>query len=311
MRNEQPFRAGIFYSCNGLGAMVGGIITYCIGQIDTFPVWKAIFLICGGITIVWGIVLLIFLPDNIISAKQFSLQDRATLVARGKIGRTGILSHEIKWYQVREALMDPQIWLLFLYTLLNETINGGFANFSKLIIKALVNNNALQTTALAIPMGAFQIFWILSGTWIASHFRNVRTYVMMGYLAPTIVGLSLMWKLDRETYKVGVLFGYYITGAFVSALVVALQMPAANLGGYTKRTTGTAIVFAAYCAGNVIGPHAFLSSESPVYQTGVVLCLACACAQVALAFGLRMLLMSRNKKRDAATASCPVGRPGR
>ena len=253
-------------------------------------------------------VLFFFLPDNIITAKQFSLQDRATSIARGKIGRTGILNRQIKWYQIREALLDPQIWLLFLFTLLNETINGGFANFGKLIIKGLVNDS-LKATALGIPAGAFQIVWILSGTWFASRFHNVRTFVMMAYLTPTIIGLSLMWKLDRETRKVGVLFGYYISGAFVSSLVVTLQMPAANVAGYTKRMTGTVVVFAAYCVGNIIGPHAFLEEEAPVYQTGCKVTMSCAIGQVFIGLCLRLLLIWRNKKKDEAQGATGLDDP--
>lgn len=33
-----------------------------------------------------------------------------------------------------------------------------------------------------------------------------------------------------------------------------LQMPATNLGRYTKRSTDVALVFLAYCTGNAIGP---------------------------------------------------------
>ncbi|EFX00679.1 major facilitator superfamily transporter [Grosmannia clavigera kw1407] len=308
MRDEQPFRAGVFYSCNGVGAMIGGILSYCIGQIDTFPVWKAIFLLCGGLTVIWGVVMYFFLPDDIMSARQFSVEDKATLIARGKVGRTGILSRKIKWSQMREAFLDPQVWLLFLFTLLNEVINGGIANFGKLIIKGLVHD-ALRTTALGIPLGAFQIVWILSGTYIASRFRNVRTFVMMAYLVPTIIGVALMWKLDRHHQKVGVLFGYYISGAYVASLVVTLQMPAANLAGYTKRTTGTAIVFAAYCIGNVIGPHAFLDSEAPIYQTGCKVCMACAICQVVVAVCLRVLLVWRNKQKDVAQGAVALDDP--
>ncbi|CAI6032580.1 unnamed protein product [Clonostachys chloroleuca] len=296
-RNEQPFRAGIFYSCNGVGSMLGGLLSYGIGQIHSFPVWKAIFLLCGGITIVWGIVMFLFLPDNILRAKNFTVEEKATLIGRAKLGRTGILNRHIKVYQIKEALCDPQVWLLTLFMLLNEVINGGISNFGKLIIKGLVKD-PLLTTVLGIPQGAFQVFWILTGTFLASKFRNCRTYVMMVYLVPTIIGVSLMWKLDRQNYKIGVLIGYYICGGFVASLVVALQMPAANLGGYTKRVTGTAIVFAAYCIGNIIGPHAFLEKESPTYPTGCAVVLSCSVGQVSIAFLLRMLLVYRNKKRD-------------
>ncbi|KAJ4219312.1 hypothetical protein NW760_012651 [Fusarium oxysporum] len=94
---------------------------------------------------------------------------------------------------------------------------------------------------------------------------------MAVYNIPTMLGLCLIWKLDRESQKIGLLFGYYMVTAYVASLVLALQMPSSNLGGYIKRVTGTALVFAAYCAGNVIGPHAFLAREAPVYQTGVII----------------------------------------
>lgn len=306
-RQEQPFRAGLFYCCNGVGSMIGGILTYGIGQISTFPVWKAIFLLCGGITVVWGILITIFLPDSILTAKRFTLEEKALLIARGRLGRTGILNKTIKWSQVREALMDLQVWLLFLFVLLNETINGGYANFGKLIIKGVVVGS-LKTTALGIPQGAFQVMWILSGTFAASYFKNARTLVMTLYIIPTIIGVSLMGWLPRTDYtnKIGVLMGYYISGSYVCSLVLALQMPATNLGGYTKRTTGSVLVFLAYCAGNIIGPHAFLDQESPYYTTGCKLILACAAAQMCVAIVLRMVLRRRNKSRDEAAAAVPV-----
>jgi hypothetical protein len=302
-REEQPFRAGVFYSCNGIGLMLGGLLSYAIGQIQGFQVWKSIFIICGGITVLFGGLLLWKLPDNILRAKSFTLEEKALLIGRARLAKTGVLNRTIKWEQVWECLMDPQIWLLTLFVLVNEVINGGVANFGSLIIKGLVDD-ALLSVALGIPQGAFQCFWILSGTWLASRYQNMRTVIMAVYNIPTILGLCLIWKLDRESQKVGLLFGYYMVTAYVTSLVLALQMPSSNLGGYTKRVTGTAVVFAAYCAGNVIGPHAFLAHEAPVYQTGVIVMLACGVAQVVLAAMLRYLLILRNRRRDqAATES--------
>lgn len=93
------------------------------------------------------------------------------------------------------------------------------------------------------------------------------------------------------------------TGAYVASLVLALQMPTTNLGGYTKRITASGLVFLAYCAGNIIGPHAFLGEEAPLYPTGSKVMLACSVTQMVLAICLRLLLIHRNKKRDEAAAS--------
>jgi hypothetical protein len=136
---------------------------------------------------------------------------------------------------------------------------------------------------------------------------------MAVYLLPTVTGVCLLWQLPRSN-RYGVLFGYYIVspdpfplldhtdqqiGSYVTSLVLCLQMPASNTGGYTKRVTATALVFLAYCIGNVIGPHAFLAKEAPVYETGCKLILACVCGQMACTAALRALLIGRNKRRDA------------
>lgn len=206
---EQPARAGIFYCFNGVGSMVGGILFYAVGQEDNFPVWRAIFLLCGGATIIWGIILLVFLPNNIITAKRFSLEEKALLIARGQTTRTGIYNPTIKFSQIKEALVDAQIWILFLFVLLNETINGGFANFGKLIVKGIADGDALKTTAYGIPSGAFQVFFVFTGPYLASKFKNIRTYVMALYLCPTIIGTALVWKLPR-TNNNGLLVSYYL-----------------------------------------------------------------------------------------------------
>jgi len=113
-----------------------------------------------------------------------------------------------------------------------------------------------------------------------------------------MLGTILLWKLPRSN-EIGLLFAYYLLGAFVGSLVMSLQMPSTNLGGYTKRVTATALVFLGYCIGNIIGPHTFLADEAPIYPTGCKIIISCACIQFALAVFLRCLLIRRNRERDA------------
>lgn len=87
--------------------------------------------------------------------------------------------------------------------------------------------------------------------------------------------------------------------AYVGSLIVALQMPASNVAGYTKRTTATAFVFLGYCIGNIIGPHAFIASQAPIYTTGCEVIAACVVGQVVIAILLRHILSRRNRLREA------------
>ncbi|KAH8880765.1 MFS general substrate transporter [Thozetella sp. PMI_491] len=300
-RSESPARAGAFYCFNGFGSMVGGILFYGVGQAKGFTIWRIIFILCGGLTIVWGIVLYFFLPNNILTAKRYSVEERAMLIARSQSNGTGVFNRKIKPYQVKEAFMDAQVWLLFLFTLLNEVVNGGIANFGKLIVKGFTND-PLMTTVYGIPYGAWVAFFVFTGPLCASKFKNARTLVLMLWVVPTMAAMIIFLKIDRTNHT-GLLMGYYISPCFVGALVIALQMPAANVGGYTKRVTATSLVFLAYCVGNIIGPHAFLGSEAPVYETGCYVILGCSSGQILIAIALRLLLVHRNKKRDSEAAT--------
>lgn len=124
-RKEQPARAGLFYCFNGFGSMTGGILFYAVGYARGIAVWRAIYIICGGVTIFWGILLMIYLPDSIMTARKFTPAEKVLLIARTQQNETGVYNPKIKMSQVKEALRDPQIWLLFFFTLLNETVNGG------------------------------------------------------------------------------------------------------------------------------------------------------------------------------------------
>lgn len=217
-REEAPSRAGLFYCFNGVGSMVGGILFYGVGQAQGWNIWRIIYVLCGGLTIIWGVVLYFFLPDNIMAAKFFTVEQRAMLIARSSRNQTGVFSSRIKTEQIKEVFVDPQVWLLFWFTLLNEVINGGIANFSKLIVKGFTKS-ALMTTVYGIPYGACTAIFMFTGPYLAGRIKNFRTIVMILWLIPTLIAVILFWQLPR-TNQGGLLGGYY--------LVSSLQFPASR-----------------------------------------------------------------------------------
>lgn len=66
----------------------------------------------------------LFLPDKPQTAKFLTEAERQGAVERIKANQTGTVNNAISWYQVREALTDYKIWLLFFTQLANQTPNG-------------------------------------------------------------------------------------------------------------------------------------------------------------------------------------------
>ncbi|TVY73559.1 putative transporter, partial [Lachnellula suecica] len=74
---EQPLRLEIYYCTNGIATMFGGLIGYAVGHITTgLPQWMYVFLIFGAISIFWGIVSLLILPDLPSTARFLTPHER-------------------------------------------------------------------------------------------------------------------------------------------------------------------------------------------------------------------------------------------
>lgn len=110
---------------NGLAQILGGLIAYGIGHINNaaIPAWKFPFLIFGSATVLWGVIFLLFTPSDPARARWLTEEEKAIALVRLAENETGINDHEWKWYQVKEAFVDPNFWLLNLTTIANNIVN--------------------------------------------------------------------------------------------------------------------------------------------------------------------------------------------
>lgn len=122
------FSQSAWYFGNCIAALLGGVISYAIGHINTASIahWKLIFLILGAVTSGYAMVLFLLLPDSPAKAVFLSQKERAIAVQRTLENKTGVLDFgSFKWNQALEATLDPQTWFLVLYTFTSNLANGG------------------------------------------------------------------------------------------------------------------------------------------------------------------------------------------
>lgn len=107
---ETPLRHEGWYSFNGVGGIIGDLIAYGVGHItkSAIPQWGLIFVILGSFTALWGIYLILFLPDSPASARFLTPREKVIAIKRVAGNRTGTKNTEFKWPQVKEAFHDPK-----------------------------------------------------------------------------------------------------------------------------------------------------------------------------------------------------------
>jgi ACS family allantoate permease-like MFS transporter len=100
---------------NGWAQILGGLISYGIlGRTSTgssIERWQELFLILGCITMFFGVVLFFFMPASPAATKYLNEEETRIAIERIRENKTGINDTTFKWYQAREALKDPRLYL--------------------------------------------------------------------------------------------------------------------------------------------------------------------------------------------------------
>ncbi|PYH95668.1 pantothenate transporter [Aspergillus ellipticus CBS 707.79] len=320
-REEQPARQSAWFLGNCISTVIGGVVAYGIGSIKVHSItsWQLLFLFLGAITAFISFFLILLLPDSPRKAIFLTTPERSIAMQRTLSNKTGLNDEgAFSWSQAIQAIRDPQTWFLVLYTFCVNLCNGGVTSvtprpflfpqfppkltspinpqFSSIIINGF-GFTELKSLLMQMPLGAAQIIFLLLTATCATYVPNTRILMMIFNTLVSTVGMILVWKLDDDNRK-GRLTGLSLGAVFAVNIPLSLSIISSNVAGFTKRSTTSALLFVAYCLGNIVGPQFFLGSEEPYYPTGMKAAIS---GLVFGAFFLGCLLgyyLWENRRRD-------------
>ncbi|KAL4906381.1 hypothetical protein BDW74DRAFT_190114 [Aspergillus multicolor] len=259
-REEQSLRSSYWLSMNGISAIVGALLAYGAGHAEGLA-------IVGSMTIAWGFVIYAYLPDGPHNAKMLSEYERIVAVWRISRNQTGLKQPRINTSQIKEALVDPRQWLLYLMAICYGILNGGVANFLAAIIKGF-GYSPLRTSLLQTPVGAFELVMVIAFGYL-SKVPNMLGVTIVLSCIPGLAGLIGIMKISIERHRFALVAMCWLQGILGAPIILNWTLPGLNTAGHTKRSTVLGIYFVLYCAGNIAGPHLFLHAETPRYPTAI------------------------------------------
>jgi MFS family permease len=113
--------------------IIGGFIATGIAtrtETAAVPNWAVIFWILGAITMAWAIVLYFVLADSPAKAWWLTKDQQYIAVQRVSAGMVGIKSKKFKIDHVKQAMLDPKTYCLFIATFATSIPTGVLSNFS-------------------------------------------------------------------------------------------------------------------------------------------------------------------------------------
>ena len=257
-KREQGTRVGTWFSFNGFGQIIGGLIAYGIAKGSrlhgsSIAPWKIIFLVTGLLTACMGVLFLFFMPDNQLNARWLTKRERRLAVERVRVNQQGIGNKHFKLYQLKEALTDPLTWAFVFYAAAADVPNGGISNYFSQLIVAF-GYTPEESLLYGTPGGAVEVVFLIVCGCLGDRLRQ-RILVSLTGVLTAMLGMILIIALPLSNNG-GRLAGYYLTQGSPTGFVALLSLISSNVAGYTKKTTVAALYLIAYCAGNIIGKAA-------------------------------------------------------
>lgn len=83
---------------------------------------------------------------------------------------------------------------------------------------------------------------------LSSKFQNVTTYLLVAVVILPVIGSAIIYANVSRGVK---LFAYYLLSTGPAALPLSMSLVGVNYKGSTKKLTMSALLFIAYCAGNM------------------------------------------------------------
>lgn len=273
-KSEQAPRFSFWYLGLGFGQIIGGVVSWGFQHVAPgagLAGWRIMFIVLGCVTVVIGLSVIAFIPDTPMQARWLSVREKVALLKHVSVNQTGIKSSEFRFKEIIEALLDLQIWLQILITVLFSVSSGVITTYSVKLIGQITHDakkspaeNSRHAALMNTPSGAVSIFFILFigyGVRQNSH----RWMWILACIIPAIIGGALMSFLPK-TNTAGLLAGIYLVNAVVAPLPMQYGWLMANVAGATKRAFSVAILSAAFSIGNIIGPQTFQAKDAPDYR---------------------------------------------
>lgn len=119
-KSEQAPRFGLWSCGVGVGQIVGGIVSYAFQQVkhQSIEGWQIMFIMLGVVTVFVGIGAFFIIPDTPLEAEFLLEAEKLALLNHVSVNRTGIQNKNYKLSQLVEMLLDPQLYLMVIITVM-------------------------------------------------------------------------------------------------------------------------------------------------------------------------------------------------
>lgn len=298
-RGELGFRIAIFFGSALLAAAFSGLISFGVFHINHTAItgWQYLFLIEGGLTVIFAVIAFWWLPASPQTAWFLSPEEKHAIQNRLLRDGSQALESEFNW---KECFATWKDWKFFPWCVISFTYPVAFAtsaNFLPLILRRLGYSTVI-TNLLTVPPN-FLGFLVLLGVTFSSDRRRERTFHIVGSLTLSMTGLIILAAIDAENTKGVAYFAAFLVaaGAYIPSCLVHSWHNNNNVNENSRAAT-TGLLVGLGNLGGILSSATFRTTYAPRYAPTLIATAACNLTCICFTLWLGLWMRRENARRD-------------
>ncbi|CAF3487002.1 unnamed protein product [Fusarium graminearum] len=298
-KEKVGFRQGIFLSGSALANAYGGVLGYAIlGIRGPVAPWRCLFLIEGLPVWIVAVLVWLYLPDDLISARF--LTDREKEVAWQCIARGQTVDSQgvggVSWVEWRSAFFDWRSYVPGLMYFCCNVCFGSLPLFVPTIISEMGHFDHQASNGLSAPPYGLCFVMILLCAF-ASDRAKVRGPFVAAAATVSTIGYCLLSVSSAVTARY---IGVFLSVQIFVSISILLPWVSSVHRTESKRAGGWAIFATLGQFGPLVGTNIFPKDQGPYYHKGAWISCGFTSVVILLSLSYSMLLWLENRRMDKA-----------
>ncbi|KAJ3975802.1 major facilitator superfamily domain-containing protein [Lentinula raphanica] len=298
-RHEVQKRLAAFYLISILTGGFSAILAYGFSRLAGkagLNGWSWIFVIEGALTVLFGCVAWVFLPEFPDNNSFLTSAETKFVLQRIQEDRGDSLPDEVTLRKVLHHMADWKIWaygIMFMCA----TIPAYAIGFFVTVILSGMGWNLEFALLLSAPPYVFAAFSVFVFAWLSDHYRS-RAFFLAVQAVFVLIGFTITGFVQHPSWRY---FGLFLgNGGSAGCIPGILAYSSNNIVSHSKRAVTTAIIISFGGLGGIIATMIFREEDFPRYIPGIWGTISC---QVLLLILLGVLTLHfwchNNSKRDS------------
>ncbi|GMF70324.1 unnamed protein product [Aspergillus oryzae] len=299
-RGELARRLAIFYAASNIANAFSGLIAFGVFQIknSSIPNWRYLFIIEGGVTVLFSIFAFWYLPRSAAEAKFLSDDEKALALHRIQVDSSAVVNEEFRFREALGIFKHPSTYVWLCIEICLGVPIQGVALFLPQIVQRL-GYSTVKTNLYTVAPNVTGAVMLLILAFCSDAVRLRSPFIVLGFLL-TFAGFMIYASIDDVQAQIRVAYfaTFMMTWGTSAPSVLLSTWYNNNIAHEGRRVLLTSIGVPLANLMGLVSSNVFRSQDKPKYMPALITVGAFGATGAALAGCLGIYMWLDNKRRD-------------